>query len=139
MSEAKAAPPKLFTAEGTPAAPDHPALLGGQCKSCGRKFFPMQTYGCEKCGSTDLEPIALTGRGKLIASAKVIMSANPNRPAPFVVGSVVTEDGVFVRSLLEVPADTQLAKGTAMVTTLVPETRPDHGETDLRFKLAEGA
>ena len=39
----------LFVDAGTDAVPDRPALIGGRCV-CGHVFFPMQTYGCEKCG-----------------------------------------------------------------------------------------
>jgi len=30
---------------------DDVVLHGGACE-CGYVFFPMQTYGCEKCGGT---------------------------------------------------------------------------------------
>ena len=58
--------PDLYRTEGTAADPAHPALLGGSCK-CGYIFFPMQVYGCEKCGSAEISPRLLSGRGKLIA------------------------------------------------------------------------
>ena len=127
----------LFRAEGTDELPEHPALLGGRCTQCGRTFFPMQTYGCESCGSEEVVPTALTGRGRLVASAEVFMPAGPHRPAPFIVGSVVMDDGAVVRAILEVTAGTRLVPGTTMVTCLVPETRPDRGSDDLRFMPAK--
>lgn len=127
-------PPCLFAEDGTNDSPAHPALKGGKCLDCGYLFFPMQTYGCEGCGSQNLEPMLLSGRGELIASAQVNMPAGKHRPAPFTVGSVKTEDGVFVRSILDVAAMTPLKTGISVVTNLVDEPRPDKGEKDLRFK-----
>ncbi|MEY4502161.1 MAG: hypothetical protein RIS52_2051 [Pseudomonadota bacterium] len=126
----------LFSVQGTPALPDHPALIGGKCASCGHIFFPFQAYGCEKCGSIAIESIQLSGRGKLICSAQVHMSANPAFPAPYVVGSIQTEDGAVVRAVLSVTADADLVPGTSMITELVPETRPEQGGHDIRFKPA---
>lgn len=129
-------PPAVFSTEGTPSLPQHPALLGGRCEACGYVFFPMQTYGCEACGSQKLVEKALTGRGRLIASAEVFISANRSFPAPYTIGSLETEDGAVVRAILDVPAGAQLTPGAVMVTRLVPETRPDRGSQDLRFAPA---
>ena len=139
MADAKASPPKLFSQDGVSTLPDRPSLLGGRCADCGYIFFPMQSYGCERCGSQHLESAPLAGRGKLIASAKVFMSAGEYRPAPFTVGSLITDDGAVVRSILELPEDASLAPGVEMVTKLVPENRPDRGEFDLRFVRATEA
>lgn len=123
----------LFTPEGTQSLPQYPALLGGKCLACGQAMFPLQHYGCESCGSEKIEACALNGRGRLIASAEVFMDAGPNRPAPFIVGSIIQDDGVSVRAVLDVPPGTRLTPGTIMVTRLVPETRPERGTHDLRF------
>jgi len=136
MSEGQSPQPQLFTTEGARASSEQPALLGGKCRACGYVFFPMQTYGCERCGSEALEPSALAGRGKLVASVEVFMPAGPHRPAPFTVGSIITDDGAVVRAILDVPAGTRLTPGAAMVTRLAPETRPDRGAFDLRFAPA---
>ena len=136
MSEGQSPQHALFTKEGHRASTKRPALLGGKCRTCGYVFFPMQTYGCESCGSQDLEPIPLIGRGKLVASAEVFMPAGPDRPAPFTVGSIVTDDGAVVRALLGVQPVVRLANGAVMVTCLAPETRPNRGTYDLRFSPA---
>ena len=138
MSEGKPAPPALFSAEGTAGVPQYPALLGGRCTACGGVFFPMQNYGCERCGAVALEPVKIAGRGKLVASAQVHMPAHEHRPAPFTVGSIVTDEGAIVRAVLNVAPGTKLTPGTVMVTCLVPENRPNRGEQDLRFMPAEG-
>ena len=139
MSTQPEASKALFTAEGTDRLPDYPALLGGRCTACGRAMFPLQTYGCENCGSEKIEACALDGRGKLIASAEVFVDAGQYRPAPFIVGSIMQDDDVSLRAVLDVPAGTKLTPGTVMVTRLVPQTRPDRGTHDLRFVPAHSS
>lgn len=123
--------PTLYRAEGSDADPAHPALLGGVC-TCGYVFFPMQTYGCERCGGRGLSTRALSGRGKVLASARVYLHAGKNRQAPFTVVSVALDDGPILRTLLD--GDEEVHPGDSMVTTLVPV--PDGEGTqrlDLRF------
>ena len=64
-------------------------------------------------------------------------AAGKHRPAPFTIGSVKTEDGAFVRTILDVAPMTPLKTGISVVTGLVDEARPDKGEKDLRFKPEE--
>lgn len=127
--------PALYSESGTSALPEFPALIGGRCV-CGYVFFPMQTYGCEKCGrhGDDLSATPLSGRGKLIASATVHMHMGKGRQAPFLVGSIELDDGPMVRTLI-VESDEALAPGDTMLTALVPVTVGEDGERlDLRFK-----
>jgi len=128
--------PELFTAQGTASVPDHPALLGGRCASCGYTYFPMQLYGCETCGSQDLVQVPLSGRGRLVAFARVHMHVSPDRQAPFTVGSVVTDDGAVVRALIDPASEDALRPGALMTALLVAETRDGRGTDDLRFGLA---
>lgn len=127
--------PSLFRAEGTAAHPAHPALLGGRCHACGYVFFPMQTYGCEACGATDLDSLALSGRGRLTSFARVHVHAGGGRVAPFTVGTIALEDGAVLRALIDQGSEDRLRHGAVMVAKLVPETRPDRGPHDLRFAL----
>jgi uncharacterized OB-fold protein len=109
-----------------------PALRGGVCDACGYVFFPMQAYGCERCGSVALTPRRLPGAGRLTASARVHLHAGKGREAPFTVVAVQLDDGPTVRTLSG--RDEPLAVGQRMVTALLPATGPD-GEAclDLRF------
>jgi len=127
--------PALFRAQGTAAVPNHPALLGGRCRACGYVFFPMQTYGCEACGSTELEPLALSGRGRLTSFARVHVHAGGGREAPFTVGTIALDDGGVLRALIDQGSEDNLVHGAAVVAKLVPETRPNRGPHDLRFAL----
>lgn len=135
MSDEVKERPALFRAEGTVTVPDHPALLGGRCRACGYVFFPIQAYGCEACGAEMLEPLALSGRGRLTSFARVHIHAGGGREAPFTIGTIALEDGAVLRALIDQGSEDRLRHGAAMVATLVPETRPNRGPHDLRFAL----
>jgi len=115
----------------------HPAgnivLLGGKCAR-GHVFFPFQSFGCERCGSTELQAVDLAGAGRLVASALVHLHADPARPAPFTIGTVALDDGPVVRTLLTEP--TPLAGGRVRAV-LVPASGASEAALDLRFQ-AEG-
>jgi len=113
-----------------------PQLRGGRC-SCGYVFFPMQTYGCEVCGRSGdaLQPALLDGRGALVASARVLLHANKDRTAPFVVVSVKLADGPVVRTLLAQDTTERLPIGQPVQACLVEVGRSEAGDAivDLRF------
>jgi hypothetical protein len=124
--------PALYRAGGTAAVPGHPALLGGAC-ACGYVFFPLQVYGCEKCGGVSIEPRALSGAGTLLASARVHLHHGKGREAPFTVGAIRLDDGPIVRTLVEADG-TELQPGTRMVTALTPVVDTEGApRLDLRF------
>ena len=132
MSDPELLKPALYRRAGTAARPDHPALLGGAC-ACGHVFFPLQAYGCERCGGTDLRPLALSGAGRLLASARVHLHAGKGREAPFTVGSIRLEDGPIIRTLVE-GGGAGLRPGAAVVAVLAPVDDPDGARRlDLRF------
>jgi uncharacterized protein len=83
------------------AADTGPVLLGGRCE-CGYVFFPMQTFGCERCGKSGvaLRPYALRGRGKLITASVVHLHADKRRSTPFAMGTIALDDGPVIRTLL---------------------------------------
>ncbi len=137
MAETELLKPALYAAEGTASVPDHPSLKGGKCQ-CGYVFFPLQTYGCEVCGRTGdaLQPMALSGRGTLIASSTVHIHAAKNHEAPFTIGAIKLDDGPTVRTLL-VDVDAKgLKPGQAMVTKMVPVSSAAGSTFDLRFTTA---
>jgi uncharacterized OB-fold protein len=122
--------PELYAAD--PSQAGVAVLRGGRCK-CGHVFFPMQRYGCEKCGraTADLQTVDLKGQGVLAASVTVHLHARPERVAPFTVGSIKLDDGPVLRALLTGPLD-NLAPGCRMVATLTAVGSTD-GMLDLRF------
>lgn len=125
--------PDLYT---VPADTVLPQLRGGRC-TCGYVFFPMQTYGCERCGRTGeaLTPALLDGAGALVASARVLLHAGKSRVAPFVVVSVKLDAGPVVRTLLAEDREAPLPIGTRLVARLVEVGSGEAGEVmaDLRF------
>jgi hypothetical protein len=133
MDDVSLLKPTLYRSEGTADAPTHPALLGGLCAN-GHVFFPLQHYGCERCGSVDLRLRPLAGVGRLLASARVHLHAGKGREAPFTVGAIQLDNGPIVRTLI-VGDDDPLAVGMRMAATLVAvvdaEGRPC---LDLRFE-----
>jgi uncharacterized OB-fold protein len=125
--------PGLYRAEGSTARPDQPALLGGVCGACGYVFFPLQHYGCERCGSLELEPCVLSGVGTLLAAARVHLHASKTREAPFTIGAVALDDGPIVRTLIEDRGQAPRA-GDRMATMLAPAADAEGApRLDLRF------
>lgn len=146
MSAPEILKPSLYATDGTAAVPDHPSLKGGKCASCGYVFFPFQAYGCEVCGQSGaaLQPLALSGAGTLIASAKVHIHS-PRAPAekdvkplaaPFTIGSIKLDDGPTVRTLLVDIDESSLKPGQRMVTKLVSVGSDARPIVDLRFTAA---
>jgi uncharacterized OB-fold protein len=117
------------------AGSDQVVLQGGVC-ACGHLFFPMQTYGCERCGRDGeaLGPRSLEARGKLLASAMVHRHADKSRPTPFTVVEVRLDAGPTVRSLLSERAEDP-EPGVQMHAVLEAVGTGDGGEEifDLRF------
>jgi len=136
----RALKPDLYTVPQGPST--IPQLHGGRCR-CGYVFFPMQAYGCEKCGATGdaLAAAALEARGTLVASARVLLHAAKDRTAPFVVVSIKLDDDPVVRSLLAQDHTDRLPIGTRMQGLLAEVGRADDGETvaDLRFAPVQPA
>jgi len=112
--------------EGAP-----PVLLGGRC-ACGHAFFPMQTFGCERCGrfGDALQPQDLQGRGTLRSAATVHVHADEKRPAPFVVGTIALDDGPVIRTLLT----EDCAPGARVEAVLIPVEADGGRALDLRFR-----
>ena len=119
-----------------------PTLLGGRCE-CGHLFFPMQTFGCERCGRTGpaLQPFPLAGRGRLRSVATVHVHADEKRKTPFVIGTIVLDDGPVVRTLLLDAASDRHAPGTPVEAVLVAVETSEPGKQalDLRFRTVSAA
>lgn len=125
--------PGLYRAEGSVVRPDRPALLGGVCAGCGYVFFPLQAYGCERCGGAALEPRVLSGAGRLLAAARVHLHAGKGREPPFTIGSIALDDGPIVRTLID-DGDEPPRPGARMVSILAPAATPEgEARLDLRF------
>jgi len=121
-----------------------PWLLGGRCE-CGYVFFPMQRYGCERCGRNGpaLSSVSLRAAGVLLASSLVHLHADKRRATPFTVGTIALDEGPVVRTLLIAGPPAQApAQGSNRVPIRVKGIfiPIEHGDSataaaDLRFVL----
>lgn len=70
-------------------------FLGNRCRACDRYSFPPTT-ACEQCGSFDVEPHQMSGKGTLLFASHNL--APPPHPrfadmAPYVYAHVLLEEG----------------------------------------------
>src|SRR5262245_43340607 len=112
-----------------------PVLSGGECQ-CGFKFFPMQRYGCERCGKDGeaLSPLSLRGVGTMIASTVVHTDADSRREAPFVVGTIALDDGPIVRTLLVDVSGGETHRLRVEAVLVAVPTESQSEVFDLRFR-----
>lgn len=124
----------LFGAALSPTDP--PVLYGGICV-CGHIFFPFQTYGCERCGSLELQQRALPGCGRLIAAVTVYVGPSSRYAAPYVVASIQLDSGPLITAIAEATgALPDNARVKAVLKRLVgPEALPS---TILQFVEVSG-
>jgi len=138
MYPAKPLKPGLYSVAAIDRDGAPPRLKGGRCR-CGHVFFPMQAYGCERCGSHGdaLTPCELSASGTLLAEATVHLHADKNRPAPFTIVKVALDDGPVIRTLLA-DDSAPVTPGQRMTGRLVAVGQSESGETvlDLRFSRA---
>jgi hypothetical protein len=77
-------------------------LIATKCKKCSGYTFPPTT-ACQHCGSTDLEWVELSGRGKLLYLTNSM--APPPNPrfeefAPFAYGHIMLEEHIPVQAIV---------------------------------------
>ena len=114
-----------------------PDLQGGVCRACGYTFFPFQSYGCERCGATDIDEREIVPRGRLVAWATVYIHPDSRRPAPFTVGEVALDAGPAVRALLDESVDVAALKpGQPVEGCLAPAADDEDEAFRFRFRLA---
>jgi uncharacterized OB-fold protein len=81
-------------------------LIGTKCRACGSYFFPKQTFACRnpRCGSTDLDEVPLSRRGKVWSATTNQYAPPPPYPArePFEPYTVVA---------VELPAEQMIVLG----------------------------
>lgn len=86
----------LFTLPCRPGEKAH--LIGSRCQKCAQVFFPPRRI-CSKCFHTGLEPLPLSGKGKLY-SYTIIGYPAPGLTAPYAVAYIDLPEGVRVFSIL---------------------------------------
>ncbi len=83
---------------------DHgrPVLIGHRCSDCGRVAFPPDPHACEACGAIAerLEPYDLGAVGTVQATAVVHRHHRDVPPTPFVVSSILLDDGPLLKAVM---------------------------------------
>jgi len=79
---------------------DRPVLHGSRCRSCNTTFFPALSLGCEVCGATQLEAIALEATGVLHSVATVHLYQGHDIEAPFAIGEIQLDAGPLIRGTM---------------------------------------
>ncbi len=132
MANIRARYPNLMTVD------DPPTIWGQECGACGRRFFPPDPYGCEQCGAgtEDLSQIELAATGSIHAVATVHRHHPPRPEPPFTVATIVLDDGVTLKAVLEGDA-TQTGVGARVHGVVVGWDQDDDGTeiVDLRFSI----
>lgn len=103
--------------------PEGLSLAGSRCRTCGRSYFPQKRV-CPNCFKIDqMDPVALSRRGKLY-SFTIVEAAPPGFTAPYAVGYVDLPEGVRIFSPLNGDNDT-LRIGMDLELTIGPIKEED--------------
>lgn len=117
---------------------DPPVILGQQCGRCGRRAFPPDPYGCERCGADveELATVELEAAGTIHAVATVHRHHHRVPPTPFTVATIVLDEGITLKAVLD--GDQAEARvGARVHGVTVPWDREDGVErVDLRFAVS---
>ena len=108
-------------------------LTGGRCV-CGYVFYPFQSYGCEQCGSENIEKFKLSGLGTVLASVRVHRHSKPEPSVPFIIATVIMDEGPVFRGLLE--SAEPGASGSRVHANLVQAA--GNPSVSVQFKIIEG-
>lgn len=102
------------------------ALEGVGCRACSKVSFPPRNL-CAACGSTDLEPRRLSGRGEIYSFSTVFHGPNGfSEYTPYVVALVQLEEGpMLAAQLTDVePGEVTIGQPVEMVTRRLREDGP---------------
>ena len=111
-------------------------LVAGSCENCGYVFYPLQTYGCERCGHDDqIRESLLHADGVVEAATTVHLHPDPARPAPFIVVRVKLDAGPVVRAVFG--GDAEPPVGSRVEGWIDPAA--DDAETGRGFRFASAA
>ncbi len=87
-------------------------LLGNQCKSCGKIYFPKAQF-CFNCFDKGMEEVGLSRRGKLYSYTIGRMASTHFQP-PYAIGLVDLPEGVRVFAPLKMTKDKPFRLGMDM-------------------------
>ena len=119
------------------------SLTGNHCQHCGTVAFPP-ARGCQSCGRSSQETIALGGHGTVWGFT--VQRFAPKSPpyvapaggfVPFAVGYVELHEGVKVEAVLDCTDFAELDNG-AEVTLVAAEPVPQFATETALTRLTEG-
>ena len=109
-----------------------PALIGVRCPACGTHAFPPEVFGCPnpRCGSTELERVPLSRRGRVwsfsvnhYAAPPPALSPEPFEPYAVAAVELSEERIVVLGRLADGAALDGLRVGQEMEITVEPIIR----------------
>lgn len=119
---------------------DPPTIIGHRCRSCGRRAFPPDPYGCEQCGAArdELDEIELAPTGTIHAVATVHRHHRPKPETPFSVATIVLDDGIALKAVLTGDLAPARVGARVRAVTVPWDTDQDGAHVlDLRFEVTE--
>jgi uncharacterized protein len=128
-------------AEGLFTWPSHePALIGGECASCGAVTFPLRD-GCPRCGTTPLEQRELERRGTLwtwtsqgyLPKAPFSGTVADGEFVPWYIGLVELGGQIRVESILHNVTEGELEIGMPMQLVVIPFRAEQPGQVTVTF------
>jgi uncharacterized OB-fold protein len=148
MSEGKQHPElnKEFTHAAYHRLLKEKKLMCSQCESCGTLHLPPRPL-CTACYSDDMQWVALSGQGKLLAFTTVhiapsaMIEAGYGRDNPYCTGIVQLQEGPAISAqILGVDAThpEQIVIGTPLQATFVERDEADGKQTYLAFTVHSG-
>lgn len=92
------------------AQPD--GLVGLKCPGCNKLFMPPR-YLCSECGSSELQPVALSGKGEVYTFTTIrVAPVEFENEVPYIVALIKLEEGLRITARLTVAEGEQLEIGT---------------------------
>ncbi|MCD6312381.1 MAG: Zn-ribbon domain-containing OB-fold protein [Thaumarchaeota archaeon] len=86
-------------------------LYGAKCSACGAKYFPPRA-DCSRCGSSDIEWVEVSRKGKLLAYTVVNVKPESYQSYDdYVVGVMETENGFKVLAWIRCDDPKKLRRG----------------------------
>lgn len=126
--------PESYTRPDDPAR--EPLLLGNRCAVCRRVFFPARSL-CPDCFEQGpMEPLELSGRGRVHASTVVRIPAPVGIAAPYSYGYVeLEESGVRVFALFSGADPQWFQPGREVRLEVGPIRKDDSGREVIGYKF----
>ncbi len=118
-------------------------LIGSRCKSCGKLFYPARPM-CPECHGRDMEPIELSGKGKLSAYSVIyiattaMIQAGFDRKNPYCAGVVQLEEGPSICAQVigaDVAHPGSIKIGSPLAATFLERGEGEAKKTFLGFQI----